>query len=114
MLDRFVIEGYPDYTFRPKKMTAFEMLALQTQVGFDNSEKAEKFFKLCLEYIEVECKNAWVPCKQKGLEMYAPVELETNVDLLKKLIDTFMNEYLLEVFTKSGDSSKEQQSRSPD
>lgn len=99
----FKVEGYDDYTFRVKKMNAFDILGLQTQVKFDNSDDAQKFFKLCLEFLEVECKGVWLPVKEKGLEVYAPAEIEDNLDLLKGVVNTFMNEYLLPVFTKSGE-----------
>lgn len=100
--ERFNIEGY-DYNFRFKKMNAFEVLGLQTQINFTTADEAQRFFKLCLEYMEVECKNVWLSVKEKGHEVYAPAEIETNVDLLQKVVDKFMNDYLLKVFTRSGE-----------
>lgn len=110
----FKVEGYDDYTFRVRKLNAFEVLGLQTQINFDEAEKAERFFKLCLECLEVECKGVWLPCKEKKVEVYAPAEIEDNVDLLKKVISEFTNNYLTSVFMRSGESNNEQAFRSPD
>lgn len=99
----FKIEGYDDFTFRFKKMNAFEALGLRTQLKFDSAEDAENMFKKCLEYIEVECKNVWLSCKEKNAEVYAPACLEEDANLLQELVMKFMNEYFYPLFIKSGE-----------
>lgn len=99
----FKIEGY-DYEFRPKKINAIEMLAFQTQMGLENMDQATKVFNTILEYIEVNAEGKWLPVKTKGMDLFFPMEIETNYDLVKNLVKYFSDNILKPVFRSSNES----------
>ena len=101
----FKVEGY-DYLFRIKKMSAIETLAMKSQVKLNTFENASKLFSTVLEYLEVNFENNWFSVKEKNSEIYFPSEVETNVDLVEKLIKYFIDEFLSPIFMKSSESNQ--------
>jgi hypothetical protein len=99
----FTVEGY-DYQFRLAKMNALDVLAFRTQVSFDSMENARALFAKVIENIEIQVGQQWFPCKEKDREIYYPAELDTNIDLLNKLVGYFLNDFLKPVFRKSNES----------
>lgn len=96
----FKIDGY-DFNFRIKRINAIELLALRTQINFDNIKKTKELFGAMLEKIEVQCGENWLPCKMEGREVYSPAGLEDDVFLAEGLVDYFLNDFLKPVFQKS-------------
>lgn len=96
----FKIKGYK-YIFRVAKLNAIEVLALQTQVSFDDIDKTAAMFNTILERIEVKCDEQWLRCKEKYENVYYPAELETDVVMVKRLVEAFMNDYLKPIFWSS-------------
>lgn len=84
-------------TFRIKPMNAIELLALRSQISFDDFEQATKLYSLLLEKLEVKLNDQWLPVKEKGKNIFYPNGLENNMDLVNKLLDYFL-EYLKSVF----------------
>lgn len=105
----FTIDGY-NYEFRVKEMNAIEILALRTQLDFENVEDAQKFFNQALRRIEVKAGENWVPCFEmidvdKNIGVYYPEELGKNPELTQSVIGYFMKNYIYPVFPKSSESS---------
>ena len=100
----FKIEGY-DFDFRIKNMKAVEVLAIKSQINFDDEDKAKKCFDTILEKFEVRCSDSWVPVKMKNAEVYFPEAVETDPNLVDKLVDYFIKDYLAPVFQKSSASN---------
>lgn len=96
----FKVKGYK-YTFRVAKLNAIEVLALQTQISFKDIETTSAMFNTILERVEVRCDEQWLCCKEKGANVYYPAEMETDVKLVKGVVETFMNDYLKPIFRKS-------------
>lgn len=101
--EEFTLEGYK-HVFRVAKINAIEALALQTQINFDNTDKAQNLFNTILEKIEVKCNDSWIPVKTKERQIYFPPEVETDGILVKSLIEYFMDNFLNPLFQKSGAS----------
>ena len=91
--------------FRVAKMNAIEILAINSQVGLDTVEEAEKFFNLILERVEVNCADKWLPVKEKNRNVYYPEGIENDVETIQKIIGTFMKDFLKPVFQKSNEST---------
>lgn len=94
--------------YRIKTMNAIELMALRSQIDFDNYEKVLKMYEIMLEKLEVEVNGKWLPVKTPGTKIYVPSGLENDVDTTEKLI-MFVMEYVKSVFTKSDVSKKEQE-----
>ena len=94
-MENFVIN---EHEYRIKKMNAIEMLALRSQIAFDNFEDTMNFYNLLLEKIEVKCGDKWLQVKDG--ENYYPAGIEEDVDTVDELIGKAV-EYLKSVFRKS-------------
>lgn len=79
-------------------MNAIEMLALRSQIAFDNFEDTMNFYNLLLEKVEVKCGDKWLQVKDG--ENYYPAGIEEDVDTVDELIGKAV-EYLKSVFRKS-------------
>lgn len=94
-MENFVIN---EHEYRIKKMNAIEMLALRSQIAFDNFEDTMNFYNLLLEKIEVKCGDKWLQVKDG--ENYYPAGIEEDIDTVDELIGKAV-EYLKSVFRKS-------------
>lgn len=94
-MENFVIN---EHEYRIKKMNAIEMLALRSQIAFDNFEDTMNFYNLLLEKVEVKCGDKWLQVKDG--ENYYPAGIEEDVDTIDELIGKAV-EYLKSVFRKS-------------
>lgn len=106
-MEAFTIEGYSQQ-FRIKKMNAIEALALQSQISFDSVEDTQNLYNSLLERLEVECKDKWLPVKEKGRDVFYPAGIEEDIPAIQSLIKEFLN-YLKPLFTKSNASKKTQE-----
>ena len=94
-MENFVIN---EHEYRIKKMNAIEMLALRSQIAFDNFADTMNFYNLLLEKVEVKCGDKWLQVKDG--ENYYPAGIEEDVDAVDELIGKAV-EYLKSVFRKS-------------
>lgn len=97
-MENFTIK---DNEYRIKKMNAIEMLALRSQIAFDNFEETNNFYNLLLEKIEVRCGKDWLQVKDG--ENYYPAGIEDDIESIEELINKMMD-YLKMVFRKSNAS----------
>lgn len=94
--------------YRVKKMNAIELMALRSQIDFDNYNSVVKMYETLLEKIEVEVNEKWLPVKTVGTNIYVPQGIEDDVEVVEQLI-SFILEYIKSVFMKSNASKKEQE-----
>lgn len=92
-----------DNVFRIKKMNAIEILALRSQVSFDDYASSEKTYIEILSRVEVKVKDEWISIKQ-GNNFY-PEGIEEDVETIEQIITNVLK-YLKEVFQKSNASKK--------
>lgn len=93
----FTIEGYEN-KFRSTKVKPLDMLALQTQINFDDMIKTKELFKFALEHLEVKVLDQWIPVKEPNKEVYYPIGIEDNYKALKSLIEWFIENVVRPVF----------------
>lgn len=89
-----------EHTYRIKRMNMIEVLALQSQITFKNTEKTYQMYNELLERIEVQIGDKWLPVKSK--DMYFPNDVENDIETIQILIGHFL-EYLKSVFRNSNE-----------
>lgn len=94
--------------YRVKKMNAIELMALRSQIDFNNYDSVVKMYETLLEKIEVEINEKWLPVKTIGTNIYLPQGVEDDVEVVEQLI-SFILEHIKSVFMKSNASKKEQE-----
>lgn len=97
----FTIENLPDLQFRLMKISPVDLLAMTTQLDFDNFKKTKVLYTFALENIEVKQGEKWLPVKVAGKEIYTPTEIEDNLIALNQLADWFLDNVVTKSFTES-------------
>lgn len=98
--ETFNIEGRKEL-FRVGKISTVEILAIQTQINFNSLSQTETLFNFILEHIEVSLNNMWVSLKEKGREVYMPLDIQNDYIALQQLCIYFIKDYLQPLFKKS-------------
>lgn len=98
--ETFNIEGRKEL-FRVGKISTVEILAIQTQINFNSLYQTETLFNFILEHIEVSLNNMWVTLKEKGREVYMPLDIQNDYVALQQLCIYFIKDYLQPLFKKS-------------
>lgn len=98
--ETFNIEGRKEL-FRIGKISTVEILAIQTQINFNSLSQTETLFNFILEHIEVSLNNMWVTLKEKGREVYMPLDIQNDYIALQQLCIYFIKDYLQPLFRKS-------------
>lgn len=98
--ETFNIEGRKEL-FRVGKISTVEILAIQTQINFNSLSQTETLFNFILEHIEVSLNNMWVTLKEKGREVYMPLDIQNDYIALQQLCIYFIKDYLQPLFKKS-------------
>lgn len=98
--ETFNIEGRKEL-FRVGKISTVEILAIQTQINFNSLSQTETLFNFILEHIEVSLNNMWVTLKEKGREVYMPLDIQNDYVALQQLCIYFIKDYLQPLFRKS-------------
>lgn len=98
--ETFNIEGRKEL-FRVGKISTVEILAIQTQINFNSLCQTETLFNFILEHIEVSLNNMWVTLKEKGREVYMPLDIQNDYIALQQLCIYFIKDYLQPLFKKS-------------
>ena len=91
--ETFNIEGRKEL-FRVGKISTVEILAIQTQINFNSLSQTETLFNFILEHIEVSLNNMWVTLKEKGREVYMPLDIQNDYVALQQLCIYFIKDYL--------------------
>lgn len=97
----FKIDSRNNLEFRIGKISAIEMLTLQTQINFKSLEQTETVFTFILEHIEVNINGVWTNVKEKGRDIYMPLDLENDLASLQELVVYFLNDVMKPIFKKS-------------
>ena len=98
--ETFNIEGRKEL-IRVGKISTVEILAIQTQINFNSLSQTETLFNFILEHIEVSLNNMWVTLKEKGREVYMPLDIQNDYIALQQLCIYFIKDYLQPLFKKS-------------
>lgn len=94
--------------FRPKQMSATEMLALEHIMSFSDVDQAKYMFDTFLEKLEVKIADVWTPVKVKGSDNLTPVTLNEDLNTLYQICTQFVKIVIEPVFRKSEELKKSQ------
>ncbi len=97
----FKIDSRKDLEFRVGKISSLEMLTLQTQIDFKSMQQTETLFAFILEHTEVNLNGVWVSVKEKGRDVYMPLDLEEDLMSLQEIVVYFLNDVMKPIFKKS-------------
>ena len=99
----FRIEALPDAEFRTANTSPIDILAISSQVDFDQYTKTRDTLRFALEHIEVKAGSQWVPVKVADREVYMPMGIETNFRALNELCKWYVENVLVPVFQDSAE-----------
>lgn len=97
-----------DKEFRIRKMNAIELMALRTQLSFDDFDEAIKTYSTLMENLEYSFNGKWLPVKEKNRDIYYPNGIEEDMESIQIMLDYVLG-YFKSVFPKSSKSNKEQE-----
>ena len=89
--------------FRIKDVAPTKLLAFRYVVDFEDMDATEKMFKFIFENVEVLLNDKWMPLKEKGLDTYYPIDIQTDLNALNEIVTYFINDYIKPVFMKSNE-----------
>ena len=101
------VESLPGITCREAQVSPVDLLAITTQVDFDEYKKNKELFKFALEHLECEIEGKWLPVKTADREVYMPFGIERNYKALNELVQWYLENVIIEVFTGSAESTSE-------
>lgn len=99
----FKLESLPEYEFRVGKVSPIDLLAISTQIDFENFKMTKTLMTFCIENAEVKMGEKWLPVKVKDREVYKPPEIATNIVALNELFMWMMDNVVTAVFPKSSE-----------
>ena len=102
--EEFKIESMKDYTFRVKKMSPIDVLAISTQINFESFKMTKTLMTFCIENVEVKIGEKWLPVKVQDKEIYQPAEIVNKYTALNELFTYMMEKITKEVFPSSSES----------
>lgn len=100
-MKEFTLDCKPDLQFRFKNIKPTELLALQMTINFNDFEKTTKLFEFILENTEVLIAQTWLNVKEKGRDVYLPVGIENELNVLMDISTKFLTDVVKPVFQKS-------------
>lgn len=95
--------------FRVGKISPIDMMAISTQVDFENFKMTKTLMQFCIENVEVKIGEAWLPVKMKDKEIYQPKDLPNDFVALNELFIWMMENVVTAVFPKSRESKEKTQ-----
>lgn len=102
-VNEFKIESLPDVQFRVSKISPIDLLAITTQIDFNNFVQTKSLYTFALEHTEVKQGEKWFPVKIANQEVYTPTTIEENLVALNEIITYFLNEVVTKTFMKSSE-----------
>lgn len=98
----FQIQSRPELTFRTKKISPVDLLALSTTIDFEKFTKTKELYNFALEHMEIKEGDKWSPVKFENRDVYN-ILIEEDIVALNELISYFLNEVVAKAFMKSSE-----------
>ena len=93
--------------FRVANISPIDMLAISTQIDFENFKMTKTLMQFCLENVEVKMAEKWLPVKTKDKEIYWPKDIVNDFIALNELFVWMMENVVTAVFQKSSELTDE-------
>lgn len=96
-------------TFRVAKISPIDLLAISTQIDFENFKMTKTLMQFCIENVEVKMGEKWLPVKVKDKEIYQPKDISNDLVALNEIFVYMMEKVVTAVFPKSSESIEKTQ-----
>lgn len=101
----FKLENRPE-EFRVGYISPVEMMAISTQVDFENYSMTKTLMQFCIEHVEVKIGEKWLPVKMKDKEIYKPSDIVKDFVALNEIFVYMMENVIAATFPKSSESKE--------
>lgn len=91
--------------FRVGQISPVDLLAISTQIDFENFKMTKTLIQFCLENIEVKMGEKWIPVKTKDRELYYPKDIVNDFIAMNELFTWMMENVIAAVFQRSSEST---------
>lgn len=91
--------------FRVGFISPVDLLAISTQIDFENFKMTRTLYKFCLENTEVKIGEKWVPVKSKDRDVYFPKDMAEDYVAMNEIFTWMMENVITVVFQKSSEST---------
>ena len=95
--------------FRVAKISPIDILAISTQIDFENFKMTKTLMQFCIENVEVKMGEKWLPVKVKDKEIYQPKDIVNDFVALNEIFIYMMENVVTAVFPKSSESTEKTQ-----
>ena len=92
--------------FRVAKISPIDILAISTQIDFENFKMTKTLMTFCVENVEVKIGEKWLPVKTKDKEIYWPKDIANDFIALNEIFIYMMENVVTAVFPKSSESTE--------
>lgn len=93
--------------FRVGQISPIDLLAISTQIDFENFQMTKTLIQFCLENVEVKMGEKWIPVKTKNKEIYWPKDIVNDFMAMNEIFVWMMENVITSVFLKSSESTNE-------
>lgn len=97
----FRIKSLPDKLFRVANISPIDLLAISSQIDFDNLKKTKELITFALENVEVNECGSWVNVKAKDREVYFPLGIEKNLIAMNEIFNYVTENVIIKAFQPS-------------
>ena len=91
--------------FRVGQISPVDLLAISTQIDFENFKMTKTLIQFCLESVEVKMGEKWIPVKTKDREIYYPKNIVNDLMAMNEIFTWMMENVIAVVFQKSSEST---------
>lgn len=95
--------------FRVGRISPIDLMAISTQIDFENFKMTKTLMQFCIENTEVKMGNTWMPVKMKDKEIYQPKDIANDIVALNEIFVWVMENIVTAVFPKSRESTEKTQ-----
>jgi len=99
----FTVESLPGTSFRPKKVTAVELLSIAPMIVSEKLNVSMELYEFVLTHLEVNCNNVWFSVKEPGTETYMPLGIESNIKALNEVSNWFISNVIMAAFRNTSE-----------
>lgn len=99
----FELESFPNLKFRFSYISPIDAVTFASMFNAENFRTNRDLTLYAIEHAEVCLNEKWFKVKQPNKDVYMPSGIEENGSALLKILDIFVERYILPVFQKSSE-----------
>ena len=99
----FELDEYKNLKFRFTYMSPMDICVFASNFNLENYKTSRTMFDYAVEHTEVCINEVWTKVKQPNRDVFMPAGIEENIAALLKIVDVFVERFIMPVFTKSSE-----------